>query len=65
MKPIEDTESPVLVRTDFSDQKVWDDISEVIQEPKDPFFPNTEILDNREYEGASSEGVRQLLEESY
>ena len=65
MKPFEDTESPVLIRTDFSDQKIWDEISALIQEPRDPFFPNTEILDNREYEGASTDGVRQLLEESY
>ena len=63
MKPIEDTESPVLVRTDFSDQKVWDDISALIQEPKDPFFPNTEILDNQEYEGASTEEISSMKKE--
>ena len=65
MKPIEETESPVLIRADFSDDPAWERICAVIQEPRDPFFPNIEILDNREYEGASSEGVRQLLEESY
>lgn len=63
--PIEETESPVLVRTDFSDQRVWERICAVIQEPRDPFFPNTEVIDREEYEGASTEGVRQLLGDSY
>lgn len=65
MKEIEEIESPVLIRTDFSDDKVWEEICAAVQEPRDPFFPNTEMIDNREYEGASKEGVLQLLGETY
>jgi hypothetical protein len=53
MKTISVTETALVIRTDFSDQSAWDTLTAALQEPEEPFVFNLELLDDREFAGAT------------
>ena len=58
MKNLPFTESALIIRTAFSDQPAWDRMIAAARKPDDPFIFNMEVIENREYEGAT---VGQLI----
>jgi len=52
------TENALLIRTDFSDQAAWKGLLKAVSEPGDPFIFNMEVVDDRNYSGAT---VEQLM----
>lgn len=60
MKTIPETENPLVLRTDFSNQKVWDSICAAIRKPAGlfRFRANMDFLDDRKY---SSMTTAQIL----
>jgi hypothetical protein len=65
MKKIPVTETALMIRTDFSDAAAWKRIVEAVQEPVDPFIFNMEIVDDREYEGATVEQLMRSISDDY
>lgn len=65
MKTIPITESAVIIRTDFSNADGWRELSQQASEPPDPFFFNFEMLDDRDYDGASIEELLEVIPEDY
>ncbi|MDB6067989.1 MAG: hypothetical protein JWR26_4197 [Pedosphaera sp.] len=59
------TEHPLIIRTDFSTQASWDDLTDEVQEPADPFVFNMEFLDDRANEGATVKQLMAALPEDY
>ncbi len=62
-----ETENPLVVRTDFSDQAAWHEICEEIQRPVGPlrFRANVEFSDDVEYAGMSTNQLLELLPHNY
>lgn len=60
LPPLGTTAAPAVVRTDFSDQAAWEALCAGLRQPSpgDGFLPAVELIDKREYEGAS---VKELL----
>lgn len=65
MKKIPETENPVVIRTDFSDQATWDGICSMISQPSDFFSANVEFIDDKKYEGLSKDELWNLIPEDY
>jgi hypothetical protein len=65
MNTIPITDNPLIIRTDFSDQAAWDELTDEVQEPPDPFVFNMEFLDDRENNGATVEKIMAALPEDY
>lgn len=67
MKPIPETENPLVLRTDFSNQSAWERICADIQKPVGifRFRANVEFLDDVEYAGISKEQLLELIPENY
>ena len=65
MKKIPETDNPVVIRTDFSDQDAWDEIGEAIREPQEHFVANVEFIDDAEYKGATKKQLLGLVPEDY
>lgn len=67
MKPISNTENPLVLRTDFSDQAAWESIRTAVQKPVGifRFRANVEFLDDIEYEGADKIQLLGLLPKNY
>ncbi|WP_088890426.1 DUF6924 domain-containing protein [Leptolyngbya ohadii] len=63
MQPLPNSENALVLRTDFSDDVVWEKICEAIQQP-DPvlgFQAYVEFLDDRQYECISVNELPALL----
>lgn len=67
MKPIPETENPLVLRTDFSNQSAWERICADIQKPVGifRFRANVEFLDDVEYAGITKEQLLELIPENY
>jgi hypothetical protein len=67
MKPIPNTENPLVLRTDFSDQGAWDTICSKIRKPVGlfRFRANVEFLDDLVYDGINKEQLLELLPKNY
>ncbi len=67
MKQIPQTENPLVLRTDFSSQDVWEEICGTIREPVGDFgfLANVEFLDNAEYSGIYKARLLELLPKNY
>ena len=67
MKPIPETENPLVLRTDFSNQSAWESIFAEIQKPVGifRFRANMEFLEDVEYVGITKEQLLQLIPENY
>lgn len=64
MKTIAVTENPLLIRTDFSNTKVWENIKSLVENPVEPFIFKMSILDDQNYEGVTVEELLAALPES-
>ncbi|HJS19844.1 MAG TPA: hypothetical protein VJ785_13940 [Anaerolineales bacterium] len=67
MKPIPKTENALVLRTDFSDQAVWEDIRATILKPVGPFRfgANVDFLDDSQYANIGTSQILDLLPHDY
>jgi hypothetical protein len=65
MNTIPETEYPVVVRTDFTDQTAWDEICAAIRTQPDGSDVYVEFLDDPGYSGATKEKLLALLPADY
>ena len=67
MKQIPETENPLVLRTDFSNQMTWEKICTQIQKPVGMFRfrANVEFLDDTEYAGLTKELVLERIPKNY
>ena len=67
MKQIPETENPLVLRTDFSNQMIWEKICTQIQKPVGMFRfrANVEFLDDTEYAGLTKELVLERIPKNY
>ncbi|HEY5911226.1 MAG TPA: hypothetical protein VJA21_11550 [Verrucomicrobiae bacterium] len=62
---IPSSEDALLIRTDFSDERAWQDLTKAVSEPDDPFLFNMEIVDDRSNSGATVEELMGALRAEY
>ena len=67
MKPLQHTENPLVLRTDFSNQMTWEKICTEIQKPVGMFRfrANVEFLDDTEHAGLTKEHVLERIPKNY
>jgi hypothetical protein len=65
VKPIPETENPVALRTDFSDDGAWQSICAAIAEPDEDFGfrAHVDFVSDPAYEGITTEQILSLLPE--
>ena len=67
MKQILETENPLVLRTDFSNQAAWETITGLIQKPVGifRFRANVEFVDDIEYAGITKDQLLELIPKDY
>ena len=67
LTPLPQTEKPLVLRTDFSNQTAWEAIRIEVQKPVGIFLfrANIEILDEVEHSGITKEQMLNLLPSNY
>ncbi len=67
MKPLSPTEHPLVLRTDFSNQTIWEEICNLIEQPVGDFgfLANVEFVDNPEYRDLTRDQLLELLPRNY
>ena len=67
MKRIPKTEYALVLRTDFSDQRVWEEICSTIREPVGDFhfLAYVQFLDDKEYAGTTKDQLLELIPRDY
>jgi uncharacterized protein YbcV (DUF1398 family) len=67
MKQISETENALVLRTDFSNQAVWERICGIIQKPVGifRFRANVEFVDAVEYAGLTKDQLLELIPKDY
>lgn len=67
MKPIPETEHPLVLRTDFSNQSAWERICAEIQKPVGifRFRASVEFLDDAGYSGVTKDQLLELIAKDY
>jgi hypothetical protein len=67
MKPIPDPEFAPVIRTDFSDQSIWEQVRAEIQKPVGllRFRAFVEFIDDPQYAGISRDQLLELLPPNY
>jgi hypothetical protein len=65
MKQLPETENPLVLRTDFSDQAAWETICATIRDPVGDFRAYVEFLDDVEYGGITKAQLPGLVPEDY
>lgn len=67
MKQISETENALVLRTDFSNQAVWERICGIIQKPVGifRFRANVEFVDDVEYAGLTKDQLLELIPKDY
>lgn len=67
MKQLPETENPLVVRIDLSNEAIWQEICVEIQKPVGifRFRANVEFLDDAEYAGITKEQLLGLLPKNY
>ncbi|HET9589969.1 MAG TPA: hypothetical protein VFO91_14385 [Anaerolineales bacterium] len=67
MKPIPQTENPLIIRTDFSDRAVWEEICAIVRMPVGifGFRANVEFLDDVAYADLTKSQLLELLPSDY
>jgi uncharacterized protein YbcV (DUF1398 family) len=67
MKPIPQTENALILRTDFSNQAIWEAICREIQKPVGVFRfrANVDFLNDVEYANLTREQVLELIPKNY
>ena len=59
MKPLPGSDQALVVRTDFSNDAIWNAIVAAIRQPVDGFYASVDFVDDRAFDGLS---VEQLME---
>ena len=54
-----------MIRTDYSDPAAWETIVTAAQSAEEPFMFNLQVVDDREYDGASVQDLMAALGEGY
>ena len=67
MKQIPETENALVLRTDFSNQAVWERICAIIQKPVGifRFRANVDFVDDVEYTGVTKDQLLELIPKDY
>ena len=67
MKRIPETENPLILRTDFSNQAAWETICAIIQKPAGVFRfrANVDFVDDIEYVGITKDQLLELIPKDY
>lgn len=67
MKHIPNTENPLVLRTDFSDNAAWERICKLIRQPVSllRFRANVEFVDDAAYEDISKDQLLELIPNDY
>jgi len=67
MKQIPETENPLVLRTDFSNQAAWERICAIIRKPVGVFGfrANVEFVDDVEFAGIAKDQLVELLPKDY
>jgi hypothetical protein len=65
MKPIPQTENPLVLRTDFSDQPAWESICATIQAGVDGYHAYVEFVDDVQYKDIPKDQLLGLLPADY
>ena len=67
MRQVPQTENPLVLRTDFSNQSAWDAICAEIQRPVGifRFRANVEFVDDIEYAGLTKDELLELVPKNY
>ena len=61
MKMVPDTKQSLVLRTDFSNDAVWESLCAAIQEPVGEFRAYVDFINDREFEGVTSDTLLQLI----
>lgn len=62
-KMIPETENPLVLRTDFSDETAWKSLRKTLQDPDDKFSPELEFVNDRAFDGLAATDLPSLLSE--
>jgi hypothetical protein len=67
MKQLPQTQNPLVLRTDFSNQAAWQEIRQAVQKPVGifRFRANVEFLDHAEYAGLTKDELLELVPKNY
>jgi hypothetical protein len=65
MKPIPNTDDPVVLRADFTDQAAWEAICTAIREPQEYFVFQMEFLNDTDYSGITKDQLLALIPKNY
>ena len=67
MKRIPETENPLVLRTDFSNQAAWERICAIIRKPVGVFRfrANVDFVDDVEYTGVTKDQLLELIPKDY
>ena len=64
MKPFPKSDNALVIRTDYSDQRAWDEIRQIILTPVDGFLAYVDFIDDPEYADISKAQVMDLHREN-
>jgi hypothetical protein len=65
LKPLPETENPLVIRADFSDDAAWKALCAAIEQPVGQFRAFVEFLDDPAYEGLTAEQVLARVPENF
>lgn len=65
MKPLVNTENPLILRADFSSKRIWEEVCADIRNPVFGFRANVEYLDDPSYDGITEDQLRNLIPKNY
>ena len=65
MKQLPQTENPLVLRTDFSNQPAWERICAAIREPVEGFRAYVEFVDDAAYQDMTKEQLLRLVPRGY
>jgi hypothetical protein len=67
MKPLPDTENPIVLRTDFTDDEAWSRLCNLISSPigRDGFHANVDFVDDPSFANVPPEALRSIIPENH
>jgi hypothetical protein len=63
MKALPESENSLVIRTDFSDDKVWHEVREQLAAPVGDFRAYVDFVETRDYDGLAIEKLLELVPE--
>ena len=60
MKPLPDTDDPLIIRTDFSNPDAWQELRQAIEHPQGLFRASVAFVDDPAFDGVSRADLRTL-----